>query len=120
MCKKSHSHRLHLLLWQRGSLDSHLCRCLYLFDTDALHADGLLVLKNGVLPAGYGYVACRFLTGKAGVLPACRILGKIGGVPALPGMGAVPVPPKGQILKATASPAAREIYYSKVEEKDAA
>jgi hypothetical protein len=52
----------------------------------------------------------------------CRILGKIGGVPALgPGMGAVlPALPKGQILKATASPAAIEIHYSKAENKDAA
>lgn len=51
-----------------------------------------------------------------------RILGKIGGVPALgPGMGAVlPALPKGQILKATASPAAIEIHYSKAENKDAA
>eukprot|EP00878_Enallax_costatus_P014903 GHUV01015603.1.p1 GENE.GHUV01015603.1~~GHUV01015603.1.p1 ORF type:complete len:402 (+),score=168.86 GHUV01015603.1:387-1592(+) len=51
-----------------------------------------------------------------------RILGKIGGIPALgPGMASVlPQLPKGQILKATASPAAREIYYSKVEHKDAA
>eukprot|EP00879_Flechtneria_rotunda_P000954 GHRR01001087.1.p1 GENE.GHRR01001087.1~~GHRR01001087.1.p1 ORF type:complete len:402 (+),score=164.46 GHRR01001087.1:248-1453(+) len=50
-----------------------------------------------------------------------KILGKIGGIPALPGMGSVvPQLPRGQILKATASPAAREIYYSKVEDKDAA
>lgn len=51
-----------------------------------------------------------------------RILGKIGGIPALgPGMANVlPQLPRGQILKATASPAAREIYYSKVEQKDAA
>lgn len=50
-----------------------------------------------------------------------RILGKIGGVPALgPGMGAVlPALPKGTILKATASPAAIEIHYSKAEGKDA-
>jgi len=51
----------------------------------------------------------------------CRILGKIGGVPALgPAMaGMLPKLPKGQVLKATASPAAREIHYSKAEDKDA-
>eukprot|EP00775_Hariotina_reticulata_P003429 gene3429-3701_t len=51
-----------------------------------------------------------------------KILGRIGGVPALgPAMaGMLPKVPKAQVLKATASPAAREIYYSKVEDKDAA
>jgi hypothetical protein len=33
--------------------------------------------------------------------------------------GMLPKLPKGQVLKATASPAAREIHYSKAEDKDA-
>ncbi|KAF8055038.1 SEC3A [Scenedesmus sp. PABB004] len=51
-----------------------------------------------------------------------RILGRIGGVPALgPGSAAVlPAAPRGVALKATASAAAREIHYSRVEDKDAA
>lgn len=48
-----------------------------------------------------------------------KILGKYGGVPAL-GMGLVlPRAPRNTILKATASPAAVEIHYSKTEDKDA-
>jgi hypothetical protein len=52
-----------------------------------------------------------------------RILGKVGGVPALGAGMALVLPPGGaqsQVLKATASPAAREIAYSKVENKEAA
>lgn len=48
------------------------------------------------------------------VLLTCRILGKYGGVPAMGGgliMGRLP---RDLILKATASPAAVEIQYSKV------
>mmetsp|Transcript_5009 Transcript_5009/g.10835 ORF Transcript_5009/g.10835 Transcript_5009/m.10835 type:complete len:453 (+) Transcript_5009:1-1359(+) len=48
-----------------------------------------------------------------------RILGKYGGTPALGGAAVLPRVAKEAILKATASPAAREIQYSKVEHKDA-
>jgi len=50
---------------------------------------------------------------------AGRILGRIGGAPALVQHGGCAKVPKAQVLKATASPAAREIHYSKVEDKDA-
>jgi hypothetical protein len=49
-----------------------------------------------------------------------RILGKIGGVPALgPGTAIPKLPTGGPGLRATGSAAAREIQYSKVEGKDA-
>lgn len=49
-----------------------------------------------------------------------RILGKYGGVPALGTNAVLPRLMKESILKATGSPAAREIHYSRVENKDAA
>ncbi|KAG2432509.1 hypothetical protein HXX76_008854 [Chlamydomonas incerta] len=49
-----------------------------------------------------------------------KILGRYGGVPALGGGLALTRLMKESILKATGSPAAREIHYSKVENKDAA
>lgn len=50
------------------------------------------------------------------VIPALRrrILGKYGGVPAMGSGMVMPLPPKDMKLKATASPAAIEIQYSKV------
>lgn len=48
-----------------------------------------------------------------------RILGKYGGVPAIGSGLVLPRPSKDMILKATASPAAREIQYSRVENRDA-
>ncbi|GFR45254.1 hypothetical protein Agub_g6360 [Astrephomene gubernaculifera] len=48
-----------------------------------------------------------------------KILGKYGGVPALGAGLVLPRLQRDSILKATASPAAREIHYSKVENKDA-
>lgn len=50
---------------------------------------------------------------------AHRILGKIGGVPALGGMMKLPVLPRDQVLRATGGTAAREIHYSKMEGRDA-
>ncbi|KAG2454071.1 hypothetical protein HYH02_001111 [Chlamydomonas schloesseri] len=49
-----------------------------------------------------------------------KILGRYGGVPALGAGLILPRLMKDSILKATGSPAAREIHYSKVENKDAA
>jgi len=49
----------------------------------------------------------------------CRILGKVGGVPALGGGMKLPVLPRDQVLRATGGTAAREIHYSKMEGKDA-
>lgn len=47
-----------------------------------------------------------------------RILGKVGGVPALGAMK-LPVLPRDQVLRATGGTAAREIHYSKMEGRDA-
>lgn len=48
-----------------------------------------------------------------------RILGKYGGQPALGAGLVLSRLPRDSILKATGSPAAREIQYSKVEQQDA-
>jgi hypothetical protein len=52
--------------------------------------------------------------------PHSRILGKIGGVPALGGGFVMPaLPTGGAALRATGSAAARELHYSKMENRDA-
>jgi hypothetical protein len=51
--------------------------------------------------------------------PQAKILGKYGGTPALGPAHVMMAAPRGNILKATASPAAIEIHYGKQEGKDA-